>query len=304
MPDNNPSYIGRFAPSPTGDLHFGSLVAAVGSYLQAKSQGGQWLIRMEDLDPPREVPGSAQGIIDQLARLGMTSDHPIIYQSQRGDSYQPVLDKLLEDSQAFWCGCSRKSLPRGEVYPGTCRQGLAADKQPRTIRLKTRDQTLTVEDGLQGTYSQNMARDVGDFIIRRADGLTAYQLAVVLDDAAQGITEVVRGYDLLGSTPRQIYLQQLLGLPTPAYVHLPIAVNQGLKLSKQRAAPSIHPLPAVMAIELSLKFLGHPPPCQMKLDTLWDWAIDHWSLEQVPKARELTAPEIDLADDSKPGSSD
>lgn len=288
------AYRGRFAPSPTGRLHFGSLVAAVGSYLQARARDGVWLIRMEDLDPPREVPGAARAILESLAAFGMVSDEPVWFQSQRGEAYTEVLGELHDAGHVFDCGCTRRMLPKDGIYPGTCRDGLPRGRRPRSVRVRVSDAAIEFEDAIQGRFGQNLAAEVGDFVVRRADGLTAYQLAVVVDDAAQGITEVVRGADLLDSTPRQIHLQRLLGLPTPAYAHLPVAVDEnGAKLSKQTRARPVDdddPAPALFA---ALAFLGHPPPERLRngpLDELWRFALDSWRLERVPKAGALPPP--------------
>jgi len=206
------SHVGRFAPSPTGELHFGSLLAALASYLEAKRSKGKWLLRMEDLDRAREVAGSAESIVSELALWGMQSDLPVLYQSRRNAAYQAACDRLTELGQAYWCGCSRAELSETGIYPGTCRQGLPIGKKPRMLRLRTPENAIGFEDGVQGHFSQELARECGDFVIRRADGFFAYQLAVVVDDAHQHITDVVRGADLLDSTPRQIWLQQCLGL--------------------------------------------------------------------------------------------
>src|SRR5580698_7179436 len=235
------TYIGRYAPSPTGPLHFGSLMAAVGSYLDARAQGGRWLLRMEDLDPPREIPGAADGILKSLEAFGFEWDGEVLYQSRRHAAYAEAAAQLLASGAAFPCACTRKEIAdsgvhglEGPIYPGTCRHGLPPGREARALRLTAPDQVIAFEDGLQGTVSQNLARDIGDFIIRRADGVHAYQLAVVVDDAFQGVNHVVRGAELLLSTPRQLWLQELLGLTRPSYLHLPVAVNPaGEKLSKQ-----------------------------------------------------------------------
>ncbi len=271
---STPAYIGRFAPSPTGDLHFGSLIAAVGSYLQAKCQNGKWLIRVEDVDPPREVAGSAERIIADLAAFGMHSDAAVVYQSTRVSAYESALQHLLEQGLAFWCGCSRRHLPDKGIYPGTCRKEIPPDRERRSIRLKADTARIDIDDEIQGIYSQDLRRDVGDFIIRRGDGLVAYQLATVVDDAWQGITEVVRGADLLDSTPRQVYLQQQLGLPTPRYAHLPVVLDDsGKKLGKRTMADPVAGSNVVAALATSLRFLGHTPPAHISdLDQLWRWA--------------------------------
>ena len=287
-------YRGRFAPSPTGPLHFGSLVAAVGSFLEARTRGGAWLVRMEDLDPPRVVPGAADDILRALGACGMEWDGAVVRQSARADAYHAALHRLREMRRAYPCACSRRETADsavtgidGPVYPGTCRPGLAPGKPARAWRVDTRAAAVAFDDALQGRVAHDLARDFGDFVLLRADDVYAYQLAVVVDDAEQGITDIVRGADLLGSTPRQIYLQQLLGLPRPRYAHLPVAVNAaGEKLSKQTfAAPldAANPLPALVA---ALAFLGQQPPRELARATvreLWDWALGNWRLEQVPR---------------------
>lgn len=276
-------YTGRFAPSPTGALHFGSLVAAVASFLQARYSDGRWLVRMEDIDPPREVPGSATAILRDLERMRLGSDQPVLYQSQRSEAYRAAADALLQEGKAFRCGCSRKDLPPSGRYPGTCRNGLGKGKSPRTVRLRVDSRPIEFRDRVQGKVSEILVETVGDFVIWRADGLPAYQLAVVVDDAYQGITEIVRGADLLDSTARQIYLQRCLGLATPAYAHLPLAMHSdGRKLGKRYGSDPVACLSAAEAVNRALKFLGQSPPRGMPLEELWEWAIRHWRLESVP----------------------
>lgn len=275
--------IGRFAPSPTGDLHFGSLVAAVASYLQAKSAQGQWLIRVEDIDPPREVPGSADRILGDLQRFGMQADQPVLYQSERSEAYQLAITDLLDQGHAYWCGCSRSELPASGVYPGTCSASLPKGKSPRSVRLRVDDVTISFTDLVQGHIEENLPELVGDFVIKRADGLAAYQLAVVVDDAFQGVTEVVRGADLLGSTARQIHLQNCLGLATPVYAHHPVAVaSDGMKLSKRLGSDPVASAPAAQALEMALRFLGQPCPGGLSIKELWDWALNNWRLSRIP----------------------
>ncbi len=319
-------YHGRFAPSPTGPLHFGSLVAAVGSYLEAKSRGGLWLVRMEDLDPPREQPGAAGRILRALEACGMGWDGDVVYQSKRSEYYRAALARLKAQGLVYPCACPRREIadshqtfaPSGGahsaplaraggrgaggegrddgalIYPGTCRNGLAPGKTPRAIRVRVDHAPIEFEDALQGKFSQDLAAEVGDFVLLRADGLYAYQLAVVVDDAEQGITDVVRGADLLDSTPRQIYLQRLLGLATPHYLHLPAAVNAGgEKLSKQtRAAPvgENDPVPVLAQV---MEFLGQAPPAELRrapLAEFWRWALTHWDAKLIPQRRSLRAP--------------
>lgn len=283
------AYIGRFAPSPTGPLHFGSLVAAVGSYLEAKTHGGHWLVRMEDLDPPREQPGAADLILRTLEAYGFEWDGPVLYQSRRGEAYEAALERLRQDGLLYPCSCSRKEIAdsamqgiEGPVYPGTCRNGLHG-KPARAWRVRTTTQETAFDDAIQGRQSQMLERNIGDFVLKRADGFYAYQLAVVVDDAEQGITHVVRGADLLDSTPRQIWLQQLLGLPTPQYMHLPIATNAaGEKLSKQTLAPPLDLTDPVPALWQALAFLGQNPPEELAITSLaglWQWAQNQWILE-------------------------
>lgn len=244
------AYRGRFAPSPTGPLHLGSLVAALGSWLMARHAGGEWWVRMEDLDPPREVAGAAEQQLSTLAAFGLHADAPITWQSQRSDAYQASLEQLLDEGSAFACHCSRGDLA---AHGGIHRACVATRRRSDpAIRLRVADGcVIHFHDGLQGDVTQDVAREVGDFVLKRADGPWAYQLAVVVDDAAQGMTDIVRGADLLESTPRQILLQRALGLPTPRYLHLPIVVDaSGHKLSKSSAAPPVDagdPLPALHA---------------------------------------------------------
>ena len=235
-------YIGRFAPSPTGALHFGSLIAALASWLDARRAGGRWLVRMEDLDTARVMPGAADAILRQLEAFGLEWDGAVVYQSARLDLYMRAIESLK--AHCYACACTRKELEDSalaidgsRIYPGTCRAGPAPGKAARAVRVRTNDEPVRFADRVQGVVSQSLERDIGDFVVRRADGLFAYQLAVVVDDAAQGVTDVVRGADLLDSTTRQIHLQRLLGYATPRYLHLPVATNvKGEKLSKQTQA--------------------------------------------------------------------
>lgn len=290
----NTLYRGRFAPSPTGPLHFGSIVAAVGSYLQARSQGGEWLVRIEDIDPPRETPDAADTILHSLERLDLGWDGAVVYQSHRSEAYLAAIENLRRDGRLYACQCSRKDLAARHppdapllIYDGYCRRAKPVITRPTALRLIAEAGPVIFEDRVRGPLGQNIAAEVGDFVILRADGLFAYQLAVVVDDAAQGITEIVRGADLLDNTPRQIYLQNLLGLPTPRYAHLPVALDpQGRKLSKQNGAASIdHVRPQQLIIQV-LEFLGQRPPSELgdaTLDELWRWAITFWRLDNVPR---------------------
>ncbi len=295
---NRQKYRGRFAPSPTGPLHFGSLIAAVGSYLQAKTQNGEWLVRMEDLDTPRNVPGAADEILRTLEAFGFEWSGAVIYQSQRDEFYRAALERLATQGATFACACSRKEIADssllgtdGPVYPGTCRAGLAAGRSGRAIRLRVGSAVIEFTDLIQGCIRQNLATEIGDFVLRRADGIIAYQLAVAVDDDDQGITQIIRGADLLASTPRQIFLQQLLGFATPHYGHLPIVTNRaGEKLSKQTLAQAIEVKKATNLLFNALCFLGQNPPAELQRSSqkpLWDWALGHWSLAKVPTVRSI-----------------
>ena len=251
-------YRGRFAPSPTGDLHFGSLVAALGSWLRARACGGTWLVRIEDLDTPREIAGAAARMLATLHAFGMTSDEPVVAQSQRQHRYTTALEHLVERGLAFPCACSRKQLEdSGALHVAACMPPPLGTAH--AWRAHCADIEIGFDDAVIGRYTQSLRRDVGDFVLKRNDGLYAYQLAVVVDDAAQGISEVVRGADLLDSTPRQIWLQRVLGLPTPDYLHLPLVLDEhGRKLGKSLASQPVdaaNPLPALRA---ALRFLGQP----------------------------------------------
>ncbi|MGD9788114.1 MAG: tRNA glutamyl-Q(34) synthetase GluQRS [Sulfuricellaceae bacterium] len=294
------AYRGRFAPSPTGPLHFGSLVAAVGSFLDARARGGEWLVRMEDVDRPRTVAGAADDILRTLEALGLEWDGPVMYQSRRDDAYRAALADLEAQGAVYPCACSRKEIADssiagsgGLIYPGTCRRGLPPGRSGRAVRLRV-EGSVSFDDRLQGRIRQDLEREVGDFVLRRADGLFAYQLAVVVDDDEQNITHVVRGGDLLDSTPRQIYLQNLLGLAVPAYLHLPVAVNErGEKLSKQTLAPAVDPARPVPLLCQVLRFLELPPPPEVeegRVEDFWRWAVARWRPEGLPAVRTRRAP--------------
>lgn len=287
-------YRGRFAPSPTGPLHFGSLVAAAGSFLEARAHGGEWLVRMEDLDPPRVAPGAADDILRTLRACGMEWDGTLVCQSTRNDAYHAGLHQLRQKGLVYPCACSRREIAdsalsgiEGPVYPGTCRGALPPGRSARALRIDTRGATVAFEDALQGAIRHDLERESGDFVLYRADDVYAYQLAVAVDDAEQGITDIVRGADLLASTPRQIYLQELLGLPRPRYVHLPVAVNAaGEKLSKQTHAAPVDAGNAVPVLVSVLDFLGQQPPLELARGTvkeLWAWALKNWDLARVPR---------------------
>jgi len=290
-------YIGRFAPTPSGYLHFGSLVAALASYLDARSVGGQWLLRMEDLDPPREIPGAQDEILRSLEACGFEWDGPVVRQSERHGAYEEVIQHLLDQGLAYACTCSRKQLEGcGGVYPGTCRNAMHG-LGGAAIRIRVPELEYHFVDRVQGAFRQHLGREVGDFVIRRRDGLYAYQLAVVLDDAWQGVTDIVRGADLLDSTPRQLYLQELLGLPQPRYLHIPLIVQEdGNKLGKSYRSPA---LPADQAAEQlckALRALGQQTPADMAQSTPQEvlaWASQHWQVERIPQ--QVSLPEAQLS---------
>lgn len=295
---------GRFAPSPTGPLHFGSLVAAVGSYLDARAGGGEWLLRIEDIDAPRNVPGAEASILRTLEALGFAWDGVPLYQSTRLDRYRAALDALCRQGDAYPCACSRRevadsrlgpSVDGGRVYPGTCRAGLPPGRTARAWRLRVPDAAVGFVDRVQGEVVQNLEREVGDFVLLRADGQFAYQLAVVVDDADAGVTDVVRGADLIDSTPRQIWLQQRLGATAPRYAHLPVATNAaGEKLSKQTLAPAVDAAGGVPLLARALRFLGQAVPAEvgrMPPSEFWPWAIAHWRLDAVPRRRGIVCPD-------------
>ncbi|MDY6946750.1 MAG: tRNA glutamyl-Q(34) synthetase GluQRS [Pseudomonadota bacterium] len=302
-PDPPPSiYRGRFAPSPTGPLHFGSLVAAVGSYLCARQAGGEWLLRIEDLDTPREVPGSADLIIRSLDALGFEWTGSILRQSSRREAYEAATQHLLNAGQAFHCSCTRSELQAAQSsvqrlldtdelrYPGGCRNGPQAPERKTAVRLFVPRGETAVSDLLQGRFTVDVSAEVGDFVIRRRDGLHAYQLAVVIDDAFQGISAVVRGADLLHSTSRQVILQRMLDLPSPMYAHLPVATDMnGIKLSKSAGAAAIDIARPTYELWRTLEFLQQAPPLELRRAgsaTLWEWAIKHWQLERVNGLRQ------------------
>lgn len=292
MSDIKPQpYIGRFAPSPTGSVHFGTLIAAVGSYLQAKKNNGNWLIRMEDVDVTRKVDGSDTEILNTLEAFGFEWHGEVIYQSKQTEYYENALEKLINQSLVFPCTCSRKQLTKtdSDVYPGICRDRKLPEKNEHALRLSARNITTDFDDAVMGAQSQNIAQQCGDFIIKRRDGLFAYQLAVVVDDALQNITEIVRGADLLELTPRQIYLQQLLGYPTPAYCHMPLAVDtDGNKISKSEGATEVDIKNREKLMCSVLEFLGQNPPADLSgssINDIWKWATDNWNINQVPTVK-------------------
>ncbi|WP_312592564.1 tRNA glutamyl-Q(34) synthetase GluQRS [Stutzerimonas nitrititolerans] len=297
MPSSaSPSYIGRFAPTPSGHLHFGSLIAALASYLDARAVGGRWLLRMEDLDPPREMPGAQAAIVESLQRFGFEWDGEMQRQSDRHDAYEEVIERLLRAGLAYPCVCSRKQLEAYPgAYPGFCRDA-NQPKEDAAIRLRVPNLEYGFTDRVQGEYRQHLGRDVGDFVIRRRDGLFAYQLAVVLDDAWQGVTDVVRGADLLDSTPRQLYLQELLGLPQPRYLHVPLIIQpDGHKLGKRYRSPPLQPAEATPLLLRALRALGQPTAAELS-DALpgevLAWAIPRWDADRIPRTRTLAEAQL------------
>lgn len=297
--DSPPTYIGRFAPSPTGPLHFGSLLAAVASYLDARAHQGSWLVRVEDIDPPREVPGATAQILRILEHYGLEWDGEVRYQSQRLAHYQEVIDELLERERAYYCSCSRQEIAqRGAIYDGYCRGSLSAAGEPAAIRLQVPPIDVRFQDRIQGMQEQHLSLEVGDFVIRRKDLLYAYQLAVVVDDAEQGVTHVVRGSDLLDSTPRQIYLQQRLDYPQPHYAHIPVLTNEaGQKLSKQTFAKALPEEQPGQQLHKALKTLGQQPPLELiqaPPAEILNWAQQHWSLERIPRCLNLNINDLNL----------
>jgi glutamyl-Q tRNA(Asp) synthetase len=295
-------YCGRFAPTPSGPLHFGSMIAAIGSYCDARACGGNWHVRIDDIDTPRVVRGAADAILHALEAFALEWDGRPVYESANIDAYHSALHLLRASAQVFACACSRREIsnsaitgPEGPVYPGTCRNGLRPGRKARSLRLRV-DGTaaMAFTDALQGRISQNLASEVGDFAVYRSDRIFSYHLACVVDDAHQNVTHVVRGADLIESTPRQIYLQCLLGLPTPSYLHLPVATNnRGEKLSKQtRAAPVdiSHPGRTIHAV---LRYLGQHPPAELanwSARAAIDWAVTAWRRESIPATPAIALP--------------
>ena len=297
------TYRGRFAPSPTGPLHFGSLIAAVGSYLQAKYYNGDWLIRIDDIDPPREQKGATKDILKTLEDFGFEWDAEVLYQSARQKHYQEAVDELIGQSKAYFCSCSRKSIlqktkhqneHRETVYPGFCRDSSLQkleNSSHLSTRLRSNKGSITFLDKHLGLQKFDIEKDIGDFILQRRDGYFSYHLASGIDDAEQNITEVVRGSDLLSCTPSQIIVQQTLELESPQYCHLPIAVNKtGQKLSKQNHAAAINTKNSMDLLYKTLKFLGQMPPIELlegDQNDIWHWAKAHWRLDLVPQKQQI-----------------
>ncbi|WP_252177495.1 tRNA glutamyl-Q(34) synthetase GluQRS [Endozoicomonas sp. 4G] len=285
--EEKPNYVGRFAPSPSGPLHFGSLVAALASFLDARSQNGIWRVRMEDIDPPREQPGAARQILKSLEAYGLHWDDQVLYQSRRHETYRHIISDLKTRGLVYPCTCTRKDLRgQGGVYPGTCRDKTDNTKSPYALRVRCPEKVIEFQDLIQGPIKYALP-DLGDFIIQRKDGLFAYQLAVCADDADQGITHIVRGHDLLNATPWQIYLLSLLNTATPAYAHIPvITLANGDKLSKQNHAPEIPLHQPEQQLINALQALGQSPDAELhgsSVSEILQWGIAHWQIEKVAK---------------------
>jgi glutamyl-Q tRNA(Asp) synthetase len=297
-PVRTAEYRTRFAPSPTGPLHLGSLYTALAGFLEAKARAGQWHLRIDDLDPYRTIPTSVDQILYALETLGLHWNGPILYQSQRHARYDMALEDLRIAGLLYACTCSRKELAAAAaeegaaaVYPGFCRPRRTAPQGPHALRVLTAGSRITFIDRLQGTVTQDLECEIGDFIVRRRDRVHAYHLATVLDDHEQGITEVLRGFDLLDSTPRQIYLQELLGLAVPRYAHVPILVDgDGYKLSKQTHAPEVELRHPARTLFFLLKLLKQDPPVELaeaSRDEVLDWGIGHWNLARLTDIQRL-----------------
>ncbi|MCV9921964.1 MULTISPECIES: tRNA glutamyl-Q(34) synthetase GluQRS [Pseudomonas] len=289
-------YVGRFAPTPSGFLHFGSLVAALASWLDARAVGGRWLLRMEDTDPPREMPGARDAILHTLEGYGLEWDGEVVFQSQRHAAYAEVVERLFRQGLAYACTCSRKQLEGSNgIYPGTCRNAGHA-REGAAIRLRVPELTYRFNDRVQGEFAQHLGREVGDFIIQRRDGLYAYQLAVVLDDAWQGVTDIVRGADLLDNTPRQLYLQELLGFSQPRYLHIPLIIQpDGHKLGKSYRSPPLAPEQATPLLLRALRALGQATDPALESASPGEVlavARQQWRPDAI--ASRMTVPEADL----------
>ncbi|QIO07555.1 tRNA glutamyl-Q(34) synthetase GluQRS [Acinetobacter shaoyimingii] len=281
-------YSGRFAPSPTGPLHFGSLITAVASYCDAKSHDGQWIVRIEDTDIPRIYPGSEDHILKCLEAFEFESDATIIFQKDRLDIYESVLKDLHDQGLVYACQCTRKMLGSNHIYAGTCRE-LHLPLEHQAIRVKVHDENICFEDILQGQHCSNLEYDLGDFVLKRRDGIINYQLAVVVDDYLQGITHVVRGADLLDNTERQIYLAQILGYPQLEYMHLPLAMNEhGTKLSKQNLAQALDTAQAPQLLSQAILALGQLPVDLDRPSVMLKQAVAQWDRNSIPKGTEIS----------------
>lgn len=295
-------YCGRFAPTPSGPLHFGSMIAAIGSFCDARANGGEWHVRIDDIDTPRVVTGAADDILRTLEAFSLEWDGRPVYESWNKAAFHGALHALRAAGRVFACSCSRRDVseagvsgPEGPVYPGTCRDGLRPGRPVRSLRLRVEGQSnIDFVDALQGQISQDLAAEVGDFVVYRSDAIFSYHLACVVGDAHQNITHVVRGADLIDSTPRQIYLQRLLGLPTPTYLHLPVVTNnRGEKLSTQTRATPVDPAYAGQTIQAVLAFLGQQPPAELANWSAHDaieWAVKNWRRENLPAATAIELP--------------
>ena len=282
-------YSGRFAPSPTGPLHFGSLITAIASYCEAKAKQGKWVVRIEDTDIPRIYPGSEDHILRCLDAFHLHSDQPIFFQKDRLDIYEDVIQQLYKKDFIYACQCTRKMLGSNHIYQGTCR-GLNLPLAQQAIRLKVKDQNICFDDALQGRHCSNLKYDLGDFVLKRRDGIINYQLAVVVDDYLQGITHVVRGADLLDNTQRQMYLAECLGYPQLSYMHLPLAMNtHGQKLSKQNLAQALDPQQAPQLLSQALAALGQYPVDIDNIETMLQQAVQQWNVDLIPRGMQLPA---------------
>ncbi|MFO7859253.1 MAG: tRNA glutamyl-Q(34) synthetase GluQRS [Ectothiorhodospiraceae bacterium] len=299
------AYRGRFAPSPTGPLHFGSLITALGSYLEARRHGGEWQLRIDDIDPAREQPGAADAIRRTLERLGLEHDGPVVFQSERSEAHASAIAQLANQGSAFACGCTRKMVlrggtrgPNGVLYPGTCRNGLPEGRSARTWRAHARG-VITIDDALQGHHRCDLAESVGDFLIQRADGWPAYHLAAAVDDTAAGITHVVRGFDLMLCTPPQVHLMHALAAQPPRYAHLPLACDRdGRKLSKVNGATAIDDTQPAQALVAGLNFLQQAPPDELRQAPpaeILAWARHHWEPARLVGVEQAVAAPDALA---------
>ena len=280
-------YVGRFAPTPSGALHIGSLVTATASFLDARAAGGIWRLRIDDLDTPRVVPGASDDILRALDGHGLHWDGAVTHQSANVERHRAALDALQRQSLCYRCSCSRRALRGHPVYPGTCRGRHVPAAADAAVRIRVPEEEIAFHDRVQGHHAQRLAAAVGDFIVERRDGQAAYQLAVVVDDAALGVTDIVRGADLLGNTPRQRFLMERLGLPAPSHLHVPVvAARGGAKLSKRGGAAQVHaqapPARNAANLAIALDLLGQAPPAMDAVDELLAWAIHHWRVEAIP----------------------
>lgn len=285
LPEDRPRrYVGRFAPTPSGPLHFGSLLTAVASFLDARAHGGTWRLRIDDLDTPRRVPGATEGILQALDEHALHWDGPVAFQSDHVAEHRAALAELSRQALCFRCTCSRKDLRGLRIYPGTCRTRDLPPGREAAVRIRVPHAEYAFKDRLQGRFAECLAQATGDFVVARRDGLTAYQLAVVADDAAMGVTDVVRGADLLDNTPRQLFLAERLGFAAPRYLHLPVIADRtGAKLSKRTAASTIGTGAPERTLQWSLELLGLDPPQRAAPEELLAWAVPHWDADRLPR---------------------